>query len=135
VVSSSDAIRLDMTVKRLVGVVVATAVGFVVGFYAGFFLLLSTVGLDEFEGWQFEISTLPAAGLVAGMAAVAASPERHRIWRRVIATSIATALVVAGGLLLIDGDFGVAMGVGGPLVVGSTVLAARSAVRPREQQD
>jgi Na+/H+-dicarboxylate symporter len=123
-----------MTVKRLVGVTAATAVGFVVGFYAGFFLLLSTVGLDEFEGWQFEISTVPAAGLVAGIAAVAASADRQRIWRRVIATSILTALAVAVGLLLLDGDFGVAMGVGGPLVVGTTVLAAWSAVRHRDQQ-
>ena len=63
-----------MTGKRLVGLIFATAVGFVVGFYAGFFALLSTVGLDEFEGWQFELSTVPAAGLIAGIAAIAASP-------------------------------------------------------------
>jgi hypothetical protein len=123
-----------MTVKRLVGVTAATALGFVIGFYAGFFLLLSTVGLDEFEGWQFEISTVPAAGLVAGIAAVATSPDRQRIWRRVLATSILTAVAVGVGLLLLDGDFGVAMGVGGPLVVGTTVLAAWSAVRHGDER-
>lgn len=109
---------------RLVGVVVATGIGFVIGFYAGFFVLLSTVGLDEFEGWQFELTTMPAAGLVAGLAAVAASPDRQRIWRPVVVTSIVTGLITTGVLLLIDGDFGIAMGVGGPIVVGSTVLAA-----------
>lgn len=123
-----------MTVKRLIGLVVATGVGFVIGFYTGFFILLSTVGLDEFEGWQFEVSTMPAAGLVAGIAAVAASPDRQRIWRRVIATAILTALTVAFGLVLFDGDFGIAMGVGGPLVVGATVLAARTGIRHQEQQ-
>lgn len=118
-----------MTGKRLVGLVIATAVGFVVGFYAGLFALLSTVGLDEFEGWQFELSTVPAAGLIAGIAAIAALPHRQRVWRAVIATSLLSALAVAVGLLLIDGDFGIAMGVGGPLVVGATVLAAWAAAR------
>lgn len=123
-----------MTVKRLIGVTATTAIGFVIGFYAGFFVLLSTVGLDGFEGWQFEISTVPAAGVVAGMAAVAASPARQRIWRRVMVTSILTALAVAVGLRLSEGDFGVAMGVGGPLVVGTTVLAAWSAIHHGDQQ-
>ncbi|HSJ35670.1 MAG TPA: hypothetical protein VLB85_11515 [Acidimicrobiia bacterium] len=118
-----------MTTIRKIVLVLATGIGFVIGFYAGFFTLLSLVGLNEFEGWQFELSTVPAAGIAAGLGAVAAAPHRQAIWRPTITTSILTALAVTGVLLLIEGDFGVAMGLGGPIVVGATVLAALRAVR------
>jgi hypothetical protein len=113
-----------MTPARLVALVVAAAVGFVVGFYAGFFALLSIVGLDEFQGWQFPVATVPSGGLGAGLAATAASPSPRR-WSVVVTTSVVVAGAMAGGLIVAGGDYAVAIGFGGLVVVAATAIAAR----------
>lgn len=109
--------------SRIVLVALAAALGFGVGFYLGFFALLSVVDLNEFEGWQFELATVPTAGVVAGVAAAAASPSPRR-WVAVVGTAVVVAIAVTGGLSLIDGDFGIAFGIGGPIVAIAAVSAA-----------
>lgn len=112
-----------MSRKRMVLTVVATAIAFVVGFYAGIFALLSTVGLDQFEGWQFPIATVPTGGVFAAVMAAVASGSARRVWASALTGSLVAAAVVTIGLLVFDGDFGVAIGVGGAVVVATTTTA------------
>ncbi|MFP3913845.1 MAG: hypothetical protein ACLFWM_03150 [Actinomycetota bacterium] len=109
-----------MTVVRTVLVALAATVGFVVGFYAGVVALLSVVGLDGFRGWQFPLATLPAGGVVGGLAAGLATPGRP--WRSVLAAALAGALLVMGLVYLIDADFGVA------IISGAAAVAAAASV-------
>lgn len=118
-----------MTWPRAISLVLAGMVGFVAGFYLGLFLLLSAVGLDEFAGWQFPLTTLPVGGILAGLAIVAISPFPRRMWRPVLGAAVTTALLVAVGLLVFDGDFGVAILLGGTLVVGTTVTVSVAIAR------
>lgn len=119
-----------MSAGRTLLVALAAAVGFAVGFYAGALLLLAIVGLDEFEGWQFGVATLPLGGITAGVGAAVAAPETGRIWGRVIGGSLLAALVVVGGVGLVDGDFGIAF-VGGGLVAVATATILTSLANRR----
>lgn len=112
--------------------VAATAVAFVVGFYAGIFTLLSTVGLDQFEGWQFPIATVPAGSVLAAVVAAATSGSARRVWPSALIASLVAATVVTIGLLVFDGDFGVAIGLGGAVVVAATTVATIRSATPND---
>lgn len=119
-----------MSAGRTLLVALAAAAGFAVGFYSGALLLLTIVGLDEFEGWQFVVATLPLGGLTAGVGAAVAAPETGRIWGRVLGGSLLAALVIVGGVGLVEGDFGIAF-VGGGLVVVATAITLASLANRR----
>lgn len=113
-----------MTPIRVIFVVLATTAGFVVGFYAGLIMLLSIVGIDDFQGWQFELATVPTGGLCAGLVAAGASPSTQRIWVRVVTATLMAALAATGVLNVIGGDFGIAIGLGGLIVVVAATVTA-----------
>lgn len=118
-----------MTGARIAVTAVASGVGFLVGFYAGIFGLLSTVGLDRFEGWQFPIATVPAGGLLSAVSATLASGLARRVWGSALIGSLTGAAVITVGLLVFDGDFGVAIGLGGIVVVTTTTVAVTRSAR------
>lgn len=116
-----------MTAGRTAGVAAAAAVGFGVGFYLGVFLLLSLVGLDEFQGWQFPLATVPTGGLVGGAAAAAVTPGRP--WLAVVSAAVVAGAVVTGIVYVVDGDFGVAFLLGAAAVAVAGTVAGRKANR------
>jgi hypothetical protein len=119
-----------MSTGRVVAVALAAAVAFVVGFYAGFAALLSVVTFDDFRAWQFTVSTLPSGGMLAGVAAALAAPApARRVLGRTVGAALAAALAVVIVLLAVDGDFGVAIGVGGAAVVTASTVATVASVK------
>lgn len=117
-----------MSGGRIALVALAGAAGFAVGFYAGVFLVLSLVGFSEFEAWQFELSTLPLAGLISGVGIAIASPETGRIWVRVLAAALVAAVAMILLVRRMNGDFGLAFGLGLPLVTGTGTAVASVSV-------
>lgn len=111
-----------MTATRTAGVAAAAALGFGVGFYLGVFVLLSMVGLDDFQGWQFPLATVPTGSLVGGAAAAAAAPGRP--WAAVLTATLAAGVVVTGIVFLVDGDFAVAFLLGAATVAVAASVAA-----------
>lgn len=116
-----------MTTGRTVMAVIAAGLGFVAGFYAGVFALLSVVGFGDLAGWQFPVATVPTGSLVA--AAGASLPARHtgRAFRRAFVGAVVAAAVATAIVLRVDGDFGLAIGLGGSLALAATVAGAWSA--------
>lgn len=105
---------------RLASLFALAALGFAVGFYLGIFLLLSVVGFASLQGWQFLLTTLPTGGLVAGASAAALSGGRTRLLVVAVTSAVLTALC----LMVVDGDFVVAIVWGEVVVVTSLVLTA-----------
>ena len=105
-----------MSAGRAVGVAAAGAAGWIVGFYLGIFLVLSTVGLDDFEGWHFELATVSIGAVGAALAAALAGRRGLAALPRAVGAALVAAIAAIGGLRVIDGDFAVAI-IGGGLVV------------------
>lgn len=113
-----------MTAGRAIAVAAVAALGFGVGFYLGVFALLSLVGLDDFQGWQFPLATIPTGSLVGGAAAAATTPGRP--WAAVLVATLVAGVMVTGIVFLVDGDFAVAF-----LLGAAAVAAAASVVASR----
>lgn len=109
-----------MSAGRTTLVALAAAAGFVIGFYAGMAILLSIVGFDQVSGADFELATVPAGTLAAGLAASFGAPRTRRLLAPVLGVVALVAAVTTPLLIALDGDFGSAMAIGG----GAAVLAA-----------
>ncbi len=123
--------RQTMSGTRVVVAIVLSAAGFVVGFYLGIFMLLSIVGLDDFEGWQFELATIPVGSIVAGLGAAVAAPRTGRVVGTALGAAAVAAAVSTPVLFALDGDFAVAIILGGVVAVIATVAATVGASRRR----
>ena len=118
-----------MSLGRTVLVALAASIGFVAGFYLGFFVLLSIVGLSDFEGWQFAPAALPAGALVAGLAGSAASPSARQVVIPVLSTALIATAVLLVALELVGGDFAVVIVSGWGVVATAITLSAVAVTR------
>jgi hypothetical protein len=109
---------------RLAGVLLAAAAGWVAGFYAAIFLILSLIGLDDFEGWQFELGTALLGTLGAALAAHLASRSRRSERRPFGRVAGVLAVTLALGAFLLDPDFAAAILGGGAVAVIVLTAAA-----------
>ncbi len=105
------------------------AVGYVVGFYAGLAVVLSIAGFNEVSGGGFELATVPAGTLTAGLAASLAAPQSRRVLAPLLGSAAVVAAVTTSLLIVLDGDYGAAMAIGGVCAViaatVTTVMIAR----------
>lgn len=115
---------MSSTIARIVGSVLAGAVGFLVGFYAGFFLVLSIWGIEA-PGLAFVLLTGGLGSIVAG-AAIAWTVSGVRKWPAFL-TTVGLGTLLIGVSFLFDTD-AAALAIGGLLVVVMTSILVRTGI-------
>lgn len=109
---------------RIVGSVLAGAIGFLVGFYTGFFLVLSIWGLGA-AGVAFVIFTGGLGSIAAG-GAIAWTVTSGRKWTAFFTTVGLGVLLI--GAVFVSGADAAALGIGGLVVAVVASILVRTGI-------